>query len=341
MTGRSAGFGKVYVSALETYLLARDEEALSRGYELGREAMRSGLGVLEVANLHQAALSVLAVATTSANQQQTAQAAADFFSELLSPFEMSFRGYRAANEELQRLNDSLRQQKEAVELANRELESFSYTVSHDLRSPLRSINGFSEILLEDFGAVLGNDGRRHLEKVRESARYMGQLIEDLLSLARVTRSAVQHADVDLTAVAHRIAAWLRSASPERDAELVIDEGVRARGDPTLLAVMVENLMSNAWKFTSKRADAKIRFGRDDRDGKPVYFVSDNGVGFDMASAQNLFMPFQRLHTRGEFEGTGIGLATVRRVVQRHDGKVWAESEIGNGATFYFTLGAPP
>jgi light-regulated signal transduction histidine kinase (bacteriophytochrome) len=336
-----AGFGKMYLSALETYLLARDEESLSRGYELGREAVRAGLGVLDVANLHQAALSVLVVAAGLADHQQTAQAAADFFSELLSPFEMSFRGYRAANEELQRLNDSLRQQKDAVELANRELESFSYSVSHDLRSPLRSIDGFSQIVLDEFGAVLGDEGRRYLERVREAARHMAKLTEGLLSLARVTRSTMQRADVNLTAAAHRIADWLRAAAPERDAEFIIDEGVHGNGDPTLLAVILENLMGNAWKFTSKRAGARIRFGRDEIDDKPVYFVRDNGAGFDMAVAQKLFTPFQRLHSRGEFEGTGIGLATVQRVVQRHDGKLWAESEIEHGATFYFTLGARP
>jgi light-regulated signal transduction histidine kinase (bacteriophytochrome) len=341
MSGPLAGFRRMYISALETYLAARDEASLSRSYELGRQAMGKGLGVLDMASLHQAALRALVITSDPAGQLQSSRLAADFFTELLSPFEMSFRGYRAANEELQRLNDSLRHQKEACELANRELESFSYTVSHDLRAPLRSINGFSEILLEDFGAALGNDGRRYLEKIRESASYMGQLIDDLLSLARVTSSPVEHADVDLTAVAHRIASWLRAAAPERDAEIVIDEGVRAHGDPTLLAVIVDNLMSNAWKFTSRRAGATIRFGCDERDGKPVYFVRDNGVGFDMAAAKNLFMPFQRLHSREEFEGTGIGLATVQRVVHRHDGKVWAESAIGNGATFYFTLGARP
>jgi light-regulated signal transduction histidine kinase (bacteriophytochrome) len=299
--------------------------------------MGKGLGILDMAVLHQAALGVLVVLAPTAERLRLGDTAARFFTELLSPFEMSFRGYRGANEELQRLNESLREQKEAVELANRELESFSYSVSHDLRAPLRGIDGFGDALLEDCGAQLGEEGKGYVRRIRAAAQSMAKLIDDLLSLARVTRTELHRVDVNLTDLAHRIAAWLRATSPQRDVEFIIDEDMRGDGDAALLEVVLENLLGNAWKFTSKRARAEIRFGREDRDGRMTYFVRDNGSGFDMAYAQRLFMPFQRLHTASEFEGTGIGLATVQRVVHRHQGRVWADALIDNGATFYFTL----
>jgi light-regulated signal transduction histidine kinase (bacteriophytochrome) len=232
----------------------------------------------------------------------------------------------------------LRQQKEAVELANQELESFSYSVSHDLRSPLRCIDAFSRIVLEDCGPALGAEGRDHIQRIRHAAQQMTKLIEELLALARVTRSEMRHGEVALTALARSIADQLQASQPERDVTFITDEDIRGYGDATLLGVVLENLLGNAWKFTSKRAHAEIRFGRMVRDGKPTYFVRDNGAGFDMAYAPKLFAPFQRLHSAQEFEGTGVGLATVQRVVQRHDGRVWAESKIDGGATFYFTLG---
>jgi signal transduction histidine kinase len=338
MTGQLDDFGQDYVSALATYLRARDEAALSCAYEIGRQAVAQGLGVLDMAVLHQAAVGVLIVSAAPEKQLLTAATAADFFTELLSPFEMSFRGYRAANEELQRLNESLRQQKDAVELANRELETFSYSVSHDLRAPLRSIAAFSRIVLDDHGAALDIEGRQHVRRIHEAAQHMAKLIDDLLSLARVTRTEIHRVDVNLTALAHRIAERLRASSPERDVEFIVDEDLRGNGDATLLSVVLDNLLSNAWKFTARRARAEIRFGREERDGKAAYFVRDNGAGFDMAAAARLFSPFHRLHATTEFEGTGIGLATVQRVVLRHDGHVWADSTIDRGATFYFTLG---
>jgi light-regulated signal transduction histidine kinase (bacteriophytochrome) len=332
------GFGQSYVDALGAYLQRRDEGALSRAYELGRSAMARSLGVLDMASLHQAAVSVLVVSAPAAEQLQLAAVASSFFAELLSPFEMSFRGYRAANDELQRLNESLRQQKEAVELANRELESFSYSVSHDLRAPLRSIDAFSQYLIEDHGDALGDEGKRYAVRIHGAARHMAILIDKLLTLARVTRAEIQRADVSLTELARRAAEWLRAAAPDRDVEVIVDDDLRCNGDAALLALVVENLLGNAWKFTSKRVHAEIRFGRELHEGRPRYFVRDNGSGFDMALAQKLFAPFQRLHSASEFEGTGIGLATVQRIVQRHNGQVWADGEIDRGATFYFTLG---
>src|SRR5438874_2441978 len=230
MSDRTDGFAHEYFTALEGYLRAGHESALTRAYELGRRAMADGLGVLDMAVLHRAAVDALVVSASDRDQPQFARAVADFFNELLSPFEMSFRGYREANEELQRFSESLRRQKEEVEIVNRELESFGYSVSHDLRAPLRSIDGYSQILLKEFAHTL------------------------------------------------------------------------------------------------------------DDDGKKTYFVRENGAGFHAAYTDKLFGAFQRLHSPSEFEGTGIGLATVQRVVRRHDGQVSAEGKIDGGATFYFTLG---
>jgi light-regulated signal transduction histidine kinase (bacteriophytochrome) len=335
------GFGQAYVAALEDYLTNGSEVALSRSYEFGRNAMARGMGVLDMAALHQAAVGVLAVSVAPSEQVRLASTAAGFFAELLSPFEMSFRGYRAANEELQRLNASLRQQKEAVELANRELESFSYSVSHDLRAPLRSIVAFSQCLIEDCGSMLDDAGRHYAERIHAAGDHMAMLIEKLLTLARVARVEIQRVDVNLSALAHRIAEWLRATDPERDVEFVVEDNLRCTGDAGLLGLVVDNLIGNAWKFTSKRSHAEIRFGREERDGATRYFVRDNGSGFDMAMVQNLFAPFQRLHSDREFEGTGIGLATVQRVVERHNGRVWADATVDRGATFYFTLGHEP
>jgi light-regulated signal transduction histidine kinase (bacteriophytochrome) len=341
VTAALDGFGQAYVAALEDFLTSGSEAALSRSYEFGRSAMVRGMGVLDMAALHQAAVGVLVVSATPSEHVRLSGAAAGFFAELLSPFEMSFRGYRAANEELQRLNASLREQKEAVEMANRELQTFSYSVSHDLRAPLRSICAFSQCLLEDCGPGLGEAGTRYADRIHAAAQHMALLIEKLLTLARVSRTEIQRVEVNLGALAHRVAEWLRATAPERDVEFIVDDNLRCTGDAALLALVVENLIGNAWKFTSKRSHAEIRFGREQNDGQLRYFVRDNGSGFDMAMVQKLFAPFQRLHSDREFEGTGIGLATVQRVVERHSGHVWADGVIDQGATFYFTLGSGP
>jgi light-regulated signal transduction histidine kinase (bacteriophytochrome) len=338
MTGSRNAFGREYASALERYLQQGDEVTLSVAYELGRRAVSEGLGVLDMAVLHEDAVESLTPLSSPSDEPRIAAAAGGFFRELLSPFEMSFRGYRGANEQLQRLNETLLRQKEAVELANRELESFSYSVSHDLRAPLRSIDGFSLALLEDYGDKLDEQGKKYLGHVRDAAQRMAQLIDDLLGLARVTRSEMIYANVDMTALVRRIAGRLQATMPERDVHFDIQEGVSGHGDARLLTVVLENLLGNAWKFTSKRESGKIEFALAENRGKPTYFVRDNGAGFDMAYADKLFGAFQRLHSESDFEGTGIGLATVQRVIHRHGGRVWAEGSVGVGATFYFTLG---
>jgi len=328
-----------YIAALTAYLEKGDEASLSHAYELGRRAMFEGLGVMDMALLHERALEAVVLPPAADKQLRLAAAAGHFFRELLSPYEMTLRGYREANERLRQLNENLREQKESVETLNRELESFSYSVSHDLRAPLRSIDGFSHALSEDYADKLDKKGQSYLRYVRESAQRMAQLIDDLLGLARVARSERRQEDVDLSAMARRIADRLQAAAPERQVAFVIQDAVRCTGDSRLMTVLLENLLGNAFKFTSKKDMAEIEFGRQEMNGTAVYFVRDNGAGFDMTFADKLFGAFQRLHSADEFEGTGIGLATVQRVVSRHAGQVWAEARVGHGATFYFTLGS--
>jgi PAS domain S-box-containing protein len=243
--------------------------------------------------------------------------------------------------EVQRLNQELEQRvtqrTSELEMANRELEAFSYSVSHDLRAPLRTIDGFSKAVLEDYGPRMEEDGRALLQRVRAATQRMAQLIDDLLRLSRITRSELRHETVDLTAVAEGIAVQLRAQEPSRRVEVSIAEGLRAEGDPDLLWVALENLLRNAWKFTRDRDPGRIEVGTAELEGQQVYYVRDNGAGFDMTYRQKLFLPFQRLHTPAEFEGSGIGLATVHRIIRRHGGQVWAEAEVDRGATFYFTV----
>jgi len=237
--------------------------------------------------------------------------------------------------------DAMARAREAAEFANRELEAFSYSVAHDLRAPLRAIDGFSQVLIEDYSDKLDGDGARCLQTVRQSVRYMGQLIDSLLMLARVTRVDCQREQVDLSELARTTAARLHSSAPGRNVRFVIEAGLTALGDGHLLSIVLDNLLSNAWKFTGNRPDAVIEFGARREDGRTVYFVRDNGAGFNMVYASKLFGVFQRLHTVHEFEGTGVGLATVQRIVERHKGRIWAEGEVGSGATFYFSLEQEP
>ncbi len=222
---------------------------------------------------------------------------------------------------------------------NKELAAFAYSVSHDLRAPLRGIDGFSQALLEDYADKLDAEGQDYLRRVRAASQRMGQLIDDLLKLSRVTRAQVRRETVDLSSLAQVVAAELEQREPERQVEFVIGEGLITKGDARLLRVMLENLLGNAWKFTAKHPRTRIEFRVTQHKGESAYFVRDDGVGFDMAYADKLFGAFQRLHSADEFEGTGIGLATVQRIIHRHGGRVWAEGAEEQGATFYFTLAA--
>jgi len=235
-----------------------------------------------------------------------------------------------AQSELKLLNAKL-------ETSNAEIEAFSYSVSHDLRTPLRAIDGFSQALLEDYGAVLQAEGKDYLRRLRAAAQNMARLIDDLLRLSRVTRAELVWGEVDVSAMCREIGAELAASAPDRRVELVVEDGLTVHGDAQWLRQAFENLLGNAWKFTSKTPRPRIEVGTTPDRAETVYFVRDNGAGFAMARADKLFAAFQRLHTAEEFPGTGIGLAIVRRIVHRHGGRIWATAEVGKGATFYFTL----
>jgi two-component system, sensor histidine kinase and response regulator len=233
--------------------------------------------------------------------------------------------------ELKRLNREL-------EVLNKELEAFSYSASHDLRAPLRRISGYSEALMEDYHDKLDSEGQEYLQRICAMCDHMGQLIDDMLTLSRVTRAKLDLKVVNLSTIATQITNQLRATTPERNCEFIICSGLYVSGDERLLTILLENLLGNAWKFTRKHASACIEFGALAQEGKqPVFYIRDDGAGFDMQYAQKLFGAFQRLHTDNEFEGNGIGLATSQRVINRHGGKIWAESKPEQGATFYFTL----
>lgn len=280
---------------------------------------------------------------------------AESFNDLLAEIERGKNEMRAANEslqrevadrqqaeeEIQRLNSQLeaRVEERTAELENvvHELEAFSYSVSHDLRSPLRAIDGFSQALLEDHSAQLDAGGLDYLKRVRGAAQRMGQLIDDLLKLSRINRSDFNPERIDLTLIAEEILAGIVNFHPERKFVTRVTSGMTDIGDPQLMRIALENLLENAVKYTSRKERTEIEFGMRNHEGKVSYFVQDNGAGFDMKYADKLFGAFQRLHDAREYPGTGIGLATVQRVIHRHGGAVWADAAIGKGATFYFTL----
>ncbi len=242
-----------------------------------------------------------------------------------------------AEQLVRQLNQDLQRRNQELEAINKELEAFAYSVSHDLRAPLRSIDGFSQALLEDYSNQIDSTGQDFLRRVRTATQRMGQLIDDLLTLSRVTRSELRQESVDLSALARAIASELQHTSPTRPVDFVIQDGIVVQGDTRLLRVMLVNLLDNAWKFTSKQAQARIEFGARREEGQTIYFVTDNGAGFDMTYAHKLFGAFQRLHSMTDFPGNGVGLATIQRIVHRHGGRVWAEASVDNGAKFYFTL----
>jgi len=249
---------------------------------------------------------------------------------------------KSAEDEFRNLNQELEKRVQdrtaQLEGTNKELEAFCYSVSHDLRAPLRTIRGFSEVLMEQYKPQLDARGQDYLRRTCEAGLQMDKLIEDLLKLSRLSRSEMQRADIDLSAITQQIATELERGEPNRTVEFAITPGISANGDERLLRVVIDNLLRNAWKFTKKQPNARIEFGWQDGDSK-VYFIRDNGVGFDMQYAGKLFGVFQRLHSATEFGGSGVGLAIVQRVINRHGGKVWVDAKVNAGATFYFTLPA--
>lgn len=247
---------------------------------------------------------------------------------------------KLAQDELNILNTRLEQRvmerTTQFKEANRELETFCYSVSHDLRAPLRHISGFANILREDYGNLLDEEGIEYLSRICSVSCHMGRLIDDLLRISRVSKVDMSMVDFDLSSSAERAVAIFRDTEPERQVEVIIEKGLIARGDSTLLEMVMQNLVGNAWKYSSRNQRARIEVGKTTSNGKEAFFVRDNGVGFDMTYHEKLFQVFERLHGE-EFEGTGIGLATVQRIIARHNGEIWAESSIGKGASFYFTI----
>ncbi len=273
---------------------------------------------------------------------------------LIKPYKLLFKERQKTEEEIILLNNELQRRLAELDAANRELEAFSYSVSHDLRAPLTAISGFSRILAADYGAVLDEEAKDFLSRIHAASERMSLLISDLLNLSRLSTSEMSLSDVDLGSLAQKICEELRQREPERLADCFIREGATVRGDVRLLRIALENLIGNAWKFTGGRHHARIEFGTLEygalrqaqgdtchgervEPGRPVYFLRDNGAGFDMTYADKLFLPFQRLHSASEFSGMGIGLATVKRIINRHGGSIWAESVVDKGTTFYFTL----
>jgi light-regulated signal transduction histidine kinase (bacteriophytochrome) len=241
----------------------------------------------------------------------------------------------------EQLEDKLKRCGTELELVRRELESFNHAVSHDLRGPLRAIEGFSESLAEDYGNQLDDAARDYLQRIHKNVRRMDRLLQALLSLSRVTRHVLQPAQVDLSHLCNKRLERLQDREPQRRASLHIQPDIHACGDPELLALALEQLLANAWKYTGHGRETCIEFSAKQQDGRTVYCIKDNGVGFNMAYSDKLFEIFQRLHGQQEFEGVGAGLAIVKRIIERHNGTIWAESEVGNGACFYFTLPEQP
>ncbi len=257
------------------------------------------------------------------------------FNEMLTQIQARDNELRTAHDELERrVEDRTRE----LVVSNRELEAFSYSVSHDLRGPVDAVNGFAYVLQREYAGKLDEKGKDLVERIRNSGKRMMQLIDDLLNLSRVTSGPMQFGDVNLTEMVQSICKDLLRSAPERKAEFVIADVGIAQGDARLLRVLLENLVRNAWKYTSQHETARIEFGLEKKNGRTVYFVRDDGVGFDPRSTDRLFQPFQRLHSSAEFPGNGVGLATVQRIVRRHRGEVWAQGEVEKGATFYFYLG---
>jgi signal transduction histidine kinase len=256
--------------------------------------------------------------------------------EAVAPFEMALRGYQESNQRLQRQNEELREAHRATAAANRELEAFSGRAAHDLRSPLNVVDGFAQLLLDD-DATVGGREREWVGEIRGAVGQMLTLVHELLQLSRASGADLVRERVDLTALVKTVVARLRTAWPGRKVDVDVKEGLVCRGDPRLLVIVLENLLGNAWKFTSRVEAARVVVGGDGN----VFFVKDNGAGFDMAQKSRLFTPFQRLHSNADFEGTGIGLATVTRILQRHGGRIWADAAPGQGATFWFTTEPEP
>jgi len=329
-----------YELALQDYLACPGEAALQGAYRVGRQALADALGVMELYAIHREALArVLRDCRTPEECGRAAARATEFFAESLAPYEMALRGFRETCEQLRLTNEALEQRSKDLAAANKELEAFTYSVSHDLRAPLRHIDGFSKLLLDEYSEALPAQARHYLTCIREGTCRMGQMVDDLLGLTRLGRTPLK---VQMTGLESLVEEVRRELQPEvagREIEWRTSPLPFVECDPALLKQVFANLLTNALKFSRPRHPAVIEVGATMQDGPPIIFVRDNGVGFSMKYADKLFGVFQRLHRQEDFEGTGVGLATVQRIIHKHGGRVWAEGELNRGATFYFSLGA--
>jgi light-regulated signal transduction histidine kinase (bacteriophytochrome) len=305
------------------------------------EDVSDGALVTQRARLEETQRALLNILEDSSEQNAAAERVQRAMLNLLEDFDVERAKAEGANRDLRTSYEKLQLANAATEAANREIEAFNYSVSHDLRSPLRSVAGFSQLLLADYSGKLDDEGRDYLNRIAAAAERMGLLIDDLLKLSRLSRSAMERATVDLTAIARKILGRFRAAQPERSVETLVDEGITVYGDERLLTVVLENLLDNAWKFTQDRERPRIEFGAERIGDEIECFVRDNGAGFDMTYTGKLFQAFQRLHKVEEFPGTGIGLATVKRIIERHGGRVWIEGALNQGATAHFVLPRSP
>jgi two-component system sensor histidine kinase/response regulator len=311
--------------------LGKSEEHLFRGYEVGAVDYLFKPIVPEVLR------SKVAVFIELSRKSNLLKRHAQLLENRNVELEAAMAEIERADLEIKSLNEHLERRIRELDAVNRELETFSFSVSHDLRAPLTRIAGFSRALRELYNQNLDDNARLYLDRIHNSAEKMCQLVDDLLHFSRVTRMEIRREPVDLSDMVRSILSELAARDGGRDAEFVVAEGARVMGDAALLRSVVLNLLENAWKFTSKRERARIEFGMDATDTEPIFFVRDNGAGFDSSLTDRLFTAFQRLHASSEFPGNGIGLATVDRIIRRHGGRVWAEGETGRGATFYFTV----
>ncbi|MDQ5985348.1 MAG: Adaptive-response sensory-kinase SasA [Syntrophus sp. SKADARSKE-3] len=327
MKAKISTFERAYKCYLQECLSGAGEVALQHGYELGRQAIRDGLGVMDIISTqHKVLLDLLADAETVSDCIHVVKSSQDLFAEYLAPFELTHRGFL----EIESLNRKL-------EVANKELESFSYSVSHDLRAPLRAIDGYSRMILRREEKNFDAETRRQFSFIRSNVEAMDSLIEDLLAFSRFGKRGMTRTNLNMEEIIRDVWQNLLTINPDRNMTLHI-EGVRSGiGDRSLMREVFSNLLGNAVKFTRNRDITLIEMGSCIQDNETVYHIRDNGVGFDMKFHDKLFGVFQRLHRSDQYEGSGIGLALVQRIIHRHGGRVWAEGRVDEGATFYFTL----
>jgi light-regulated signal transduction histidine kinase (bacteriophytochrome) len=330
-------FKHKYFSLLGDYLNEPTESLRQEAYQLARTAVSDEMSIIDLMQIHHDALAIILSLTDPLIYADKYNIANEFLREVLAPFEIIFRGYRDANNKLMELNNKLEAKTNELIITNKELEAFSYSVSHDLKAPLRSMIGFSNILLENYLQVLDEAGQDLLKRIYNAGQKMEQLINGLLSLSRLSRQEILFRDFDLIEIARNVIEELHQLDPDRKVVFTMPNTMTVKGDANLLSIVLQNLLSNAWKFTSKQRSPQIELGVLEQNQEVIYFVRDNGVGFDMAYISKLFGVFQRLHSIHEFEGNGIGLATVQRIIERHGGRIWADGKVNEGAAFYFTL----